>query len=223
MKTRQEPTRNSATRVVVTGMGVICGLIGIQHGVFEILQGNVPTDGILIDAIGPDLELWEGAREAALTLIPNFLISGICATLVSLLIIAWSIAFVHRKHGALILFALAVVQLLVGGGITPFEISIPASLAATRINRPLTWWRRHLPIGLRRVLAQVWLVILVAYSLLFTLTIAIAIFGVWFLGPDSTITLLYVQGLTTLGLMILAIVAGFAKDLEQQAGVQQVA
>lgn len=215
MRKRHDSTINSAIRIVVTGMGIICGLIGIQHGIFEILQGSVPTDGILIDAIGPSMKLWEGAREPALTLIPNFLITGVCAISVSLMIIVWSIGFVHAKYGATILFLLAVTQLLVGGGITPFEISIPASLAAVLINRPLTWWRRHIPVGLRRLLARIWLFLLILYSLLFLLTIAIAIFGIQSLGPDGTITLLYILGLSTLGLMILAVVAGVAKDIDR--------
>jgi hypothetical protein len=215
-KSGEEPVKNRATRVVVAGMGVICGLIGIQHGLFEILQGNIPTGGIMIDAIGPELELWEGARETALTLIPNFLVTGICATLVSLLVIVWSVGFVHRKYGALILFALSVVGLLVGWGITPFEISILASLAATRINRPLTWWRKVLPAGLRRILAQIWLIVLITFALLFIVTISITVLGLSFLDTESTIRLLYTLGLSTLGLMILAVVAGFAEDIERQ-------
>lgn len=220
MENGDEPVKNRATRVVVAGMGVVCGLIGIQHGLFEILQGNVPTGGIMIDAIGPDLEMWEGARETALTLIPNFLVTGIFATMISLLVIVWAVGFVHRKRGALILFALSVVGLLVGWGITPFEIAILASLAATRINRPLTWWSKILPTGLRRVLARVWLVILIAYALLFAVTISITIVGLGFLETASTIRLLYILGLSTLGLMILSVVAGFAEDIERQIAAQ---
>jgi hypothetical protein len=33
----------SATRVIVTTVGVVFGLSGMNHGLFEILQGNTPT------------------------------------------------------------------------------------------------------------------------------------------------------------------------------------
>ena len=213
VKNQEESTTNSATRFMVTGMGVIFGIVGIQHGVLEILQGNIPTGSILIDAIGPGLELWEGAREPAITLIPNFLITGILATVVSIVIIVWSIGFVHKKHGALILFTLGVIQFLVGGGITPFELCIPASLAATRINKPLIWWQKYLPELLRRGLARVWGMLIVLYSVLFIVTISITIIGLGFLDAAGTIKLLYVLGLSTLGLMLIGIAAGFAKDI----------
>ena len=41
---------NKATMVVST-LGIIFGIGGISHGIFEILQGNTPTDGMIISAI----------------------------------------------------------------------------------------------------------------------------------------------------------------------------
>jgi hypothetical protein len=38
----------SATRVVVTTIGVIFGLAGFNHGFFEFLQWNTLTDGLTI-------------------------------------------------------------------------------------------------------------------------------------------------------------------------------
>lgn len=51
--------RTSATRVVTSTLGVLVGLAGVEHGVFEILQGNVAIGGFMIDAIGPAQKLWE--------------------------------------------------------------------------------------------------------------------------------------------------------------------
>lgn len=218
----QSSTNNRATRVVVTSMGLLCGLISIEHGILEILRGNVPTGGILIDAIGPTTRLWENASEAALTLIPNYLVSGIYAVIVGLVVIAWSAAFVHRKYGAPVFFGLTAVQLLVGGGIACLPIAILGGLAATRINKPLTWWRKTLPAGVRRVLAWLWPVSLVAYLILFPLMIAIVIFGLWFLEPIRTTGLLFNLGYIVVGLMALSILGGFAKDIEQQDEVGQI-
>jgi hypothetical protein len=63
---------NHATKIVASIFGVLVGLAGIEHGVFEILQGNVSTNGIVIDAIGPAQRFWEYSTETALTIIPNF-------------------------------------------------------------------------------------------------------------------------------------------------------
>ena len=51
----------SATRVGVSTVGAVGGFFSIEHGFFEILQGNVPTEGLIIDAIGPTHEFWEAA------------------------------------------------------------------------------------------------------------------------------------------------------------------
>jgi hypothetical protein len=44
--------RNSATRVVASIFGVFAGLLGLEHGYFETLQGNGAPSGIMISAIG---------------------------------------------------------------------------------------------------------------------------------------------------------------------------
>jgi hypothetical protein len=214
MKTGEAQALNRTTHIVTTSIGVICGLIGIQHGVLEILQGNVPITSLVIDAIGPAQKMWESSREPALSILPNMLVTGIVTVFFSILVIIWSIGFVHRKRGALIFFILSLAEFLTGGGITSFELSILAALAASRINRPLTWWRRVLPAGLRRVLARSWLILLIAFIALFAATITITIVGLGFLDGESTITLLYVMGLSTLGLMAITVVAGFAADIE---------
>ena len=214
METREAQTLNKTTRTIASSIGVICGLIGIQHGVLEILQGNVPITSLVIDAIGPAQKMWESSREPALSILPNMLVTGIVTVFFSILVIIWSIGFMNRKRGALIFFILSLAEFFTGGGITSFELAILATLAASRINRPLTWWRRVLPAGLRRVLARSWLILLIAFIALFAATITITIVGLGFLDGEQTITLLYVMGLSTLGLMAIAVVAGFTKDIE---------
>ena len=43
---------NRAVQAVVATLGIIFGLGGMGHGFFEALQGNTPTGGLVIDAIG---------------------------------------------------------------------------------------------------------------------------------------------------------------------------
>ena len=42
----------SATRIVASFIGIYAGLLGLEHGYFETLQGNVKPSSIVIGAIG---------------------------------------------------------------------------------------------------------------------------------------------------------------------------
>jgi len=76
------------------------------------------------------------------------------AIIVSFVIVIWAAAFLGRRNGGLILILLSIMQLLVGGGLAPISLSIAAGLVATRINKPLQWWRGYLLTNLRRLLAK---------------------------------------------------------------------
>jgi len=83
----------SATRMVVSAFGVLCGLTGIIAGYFETLQGNVAPSGFIISTIGPTYSMWDtyGIRDlwdtySAITIIPNFFLTGIVAILVTLVL-----------------------------------------------------------------------------------------------------------------------------------------
>ncbi|MBN2502253.1 MAG: hypothetical protein JXB38_15830 [Anaerolineales bacterium] len=137
---------NKATRTAASTLGVYAGLLAIEHGAFEILQGSVRPAALLINAIGPPCQM-ETAWHAcfpALTLIPNFLVSGIVAVIIGLILVTWAAVFIQRKRGGLILIVLSMLALLVGGGFVPVFISIIAGVAATRIHAPLGQKRRPL-------------------------------------------------------------------------------
>ena len=102
----------NATRFIVATLGVLFALGGIDHGFFETLQGYTPTSGLIVQAIGVHNRMWVYGTEDAFTLIPNFLVSGIAAISVSLLITVWSIGFVHKKHGSLIFLCLFIALFL---------------------------------------------------------------------------------------------------------------
>jgi hypothetical protein len=96
----------NATRVIVSTLGVLFAIGGIDHGFFETLQGNTPTGSLIVHAIGERNRMWAYGTEDAFTLIPNFLISGIVAIMVSAVIIVWSLKFVQKKHGSLVFLLL---------------------------------------------------------------------------------------------------------------------
>ena len=81
---------NSRVRITASVIGVLLGLSGmLNHGIFEILQGNTPTNGYFIEAIGEAQRYWVHGTEAAITLVPNFLATGILAVLAGLAVIAF--------------------------------------------------------------------------------------------------------------------------------------
>jgi hypothetical protein len=210
----------SATRVTVAAFGALAALAGIEHGVGEMLQGNVAPAGTMILS-WPDSEFFRiVAGEPAMTIVPDLLVTGILATLVSLAFLVWAALFAPRKHGGLVLLLLSFVLLLVGGGFGPPLLGIIVSVAATRIDAPLAWWRTRLPRGVRRLLAAAWpwsfAVALAAWLALFPGTnIAAYYFGV---DSPGLVTALI---LSAFGFLLLTILTGFARDIGQQAVAPQ--
>jgi hypothetical protein len=206
---------NRATQIIVATIGVILAIAGLDHGIFETLQGNKPTTGLIIQAIGPEQNLW--GTEEAFTLIPNFLITGILAILVSLAIMVWSIGYIHTQHGATVFGLLFILLFLVGGGIAAQIMFVPVTwAAATRIQKPLTGWRKALPEGLRRLLAKIWPATLVLGCISFLIGLFIAITGyIPGVSDDERILAIcwaFIFG-GGLGMYLLTFVAGFASDI----------
>jgi hypothetical protein len=145
-----------AVRTSAGGFGVYAGLLGVEHGYFETLQGNVVPRGLKILAVSPSELPFPFGHEPAMTVVPSFLVTGILAIIVGLTVVLWSAMFLHSRHGAAVLFLLSVLLLLVGGGFGPISLLIASCIGSTRINQPLTWWRSHFPVALRRTLANLW-------------------------------------------------------------------
>ena len=148
---------NYSTRITAATLGIYAGLLCVEHGVFEIFQGNVVTNGPMINAMGPSCQpdaVWH-ACFPALTLLPNFLTTGILAIIIGLMVLIWAAGFVHRRHGGVILIFLSILMLPVGGGFIPAFIGVIAGKAGTRIHAPLTWWRRRSP-SVLKTLPKLW-------------------------------------------------------------------
>jgi hypothetical protein len=210
---------NNATRIVASMFGILAGLLGIEHGYFETLQGNSVPGGIYILAMGPPCQTTKAwhACEPAMTIIPSYFISGAVAILMSLIVIIWAAAFVQRKHGGLILIVLSILQLIVGGGFIPIVFGIIAGIVGTRIHKPLTWWRAHLSVHTRRFLAMLWpwsLIIFVIWDPV-----------EWVLGyffNDYLLNLALITMFFSLGLMLLTVLTAFAHDIQRQTASLQV-
>ena len=143
-----------ATKTAAAWFGIVAGIAGLEHGYFEILQGNTRPAGLMIVSMGPPCvpeKIWN-ACEPAMTILPNFLITGILSVILGLLILIWSAGFVQRKYGGLVLILLSVALLLFGGGIFPPLIGLIGGVVGTQINKPLT----GKPGSVTRMAAKLW-------------------------------------------------------------------
>jgi hypothetical protein len=207
---------NLATKTIVAALGTIFGISGMSHGIFETLQGNVPTNGLFISAIGEAQKMWPHGNEYAFTFIPNFLITGIAAMLAGLAIIIWSLGFVHRKNGPTILLLLFVLLLLVGGGVAQILFFPWIWLVSTRINKPLIWWRRILPARIQKPIGNLWPWFLVLDSALLIFALAIAVTG--FIpavnNPEAVLSVMLIcLVIELIFLFPLTFISGFAHDI----------
>jgi len=202
---------NGTTRISASALGIYAGLLGIEHGLFEIRQDNAATNGPMINAMGPGCQpktIWH-ACFPTLTLLPNYLVTGILATILSLSVLIWAAGFVDRKHGGLILIFLSALMIPVGGGFVPALIGIIAGVAGTRIHAPLIWWRER-PKKFLKFLGKLWA---------WTLVILIAWFpGSWIIGDFFNQILLNISFALffcfDIGLPLLIVFSGFARDID---------
>ncbi len=155
---RATPARRAgwATRRTVSMLGGVVALAGVEHGVGEMLQGGVAPEQVMILS-WPESDAFSLlGGEPAMTVVPNLLITGILAILASLVLFAWATLFIHRRHAGVVLMALSVVLLLVGGGIAPPAIGLALGFTATRIHTPVRWWRTRPAGRIPRMLARAW-------------------------------------------------------------------
>jgi hypothetical protein len=124
----------NATSLFASTFGAIWALAGIEHGIGEVLQGNIVPGAILFSS-WPDSAFFGSLNgEPAMTIIPNLLITGILAILFSLALLVWAILFIERKNSGFVMILLSVALLFVGGGIFPPILCILTGAVATRIH-----------------------------------------------------------------------------------------
>jgi hypothetical protein len=200
-------------------IGVLLGIAGlVNHGFFEVLQGNTPTNGFFIEAISEVNRYWVHGTEGAFTIIPNFLVTGILVILVSVVIIVWSVKYMHVKHGATVFLSLFIVLTLVGGGIGHILLFLPTWAYATRIHKSLDWWKNILTGRLRKTLSKLWMYGLVATAISWFIVMELGIFG-YFPGqtnPDAILNIVFVLLFFTVILVNVAFICAFARDIEER-------
>ena len=194
-----------ATKTVTSWLGIAAGIAGVEHGYFEILQGHVRPEGLMIVSMGPpcDPEVAWNICEPAMTILPSFLITGILAVILGLAIFVWSVGFVQRKHGGLVLMLLSVALLLFGGGLFPLLIGIIGGAAGTQINKPLP----REPGGITRFAAKLW-----PWPLVLLLVWLLGQFPVGYFFNDFMKSAMYFGLALILTMLPLSVYTGYARD-----------
>jgi len=218
MESNHSLRKNAATRFIASTLGVLVGIGSIDHGLLECLQGSRPTPGLIVNALGAGYRwtVWKQGGEGAFTLIPNFLITGIVATLLGLLIIVWSVRFMHSPYGPAVFLLLGISSFLTGGGVAQIVLFTLTWAVAARIGASLAFWRWLIPLSVRKVVGRVWPWTLVASTVLFAVALEIATFG-YVPGVSEQTEILHVCWkilAIVLTLFLVSILSGFACDIE---------
>jgi hypothetical protein len=217
-RNRQGAVR-SATRATVTTVGVLFGIAGFNHGFFEFLQGNTPTGGLVIQAIGEAQRFWNLGTEEAFTVLPTFQIAGLISMALAVTIVAWSLFFIGTRPGPAVFLVLFSLLFLSGGGIGQLAFFLPAWAFSTRMGRPLAWWGKLLAPRARACLSGLWPVMLALSSALALAGLEIAIFGLVPGISDAELvqnTALLLMLASAVGYVV-TFIAGFGRDLKRGA------
>jgi hypothetical protein len=202
---QQGVAMRKATRIIAASFGLFAGFGGLEHGYFELLQGNVRPGSILIASIGPPCvpdAVWH-ACEPAMTIIPNFLATGVLAMVLGLLTMVWAATFVPRPHGGALLVLLSLGLLLFGGGIFPPLIGIIGGVAGARMNPGLN----KQPDPMWRTLATLWPWTLVVFFVL--------LFGQFPIGYFNNGSMPLVIPVLLLGLLAVSLLSGYGHDVQE--------
>jgi hypothetical protein len=209
---------NSATRSIACTLGVLVGIGSVDHGLLECLQGFRPTHGLIVNALGSGYRwtVWKQGGEGEFTLIPNFLVTGVIATMLGLLMIVWSIRFIRSPYGPTVLLSLGIASFLTGGGVAQIVLFTVAWAVATRIGASLSFWRWLLPPVARPLLGRLWPWTLGTATVLFILALEIAVFG-YVPGVSDQTPILHICWTilsVALALYLISIGSGFAHDID---------
>jgi hypothetical protein len=206
-------------KVIASALGVSVGVSGLDHGFFEMLQGNTHTPGFVVQAIGPAQQMWAHGTEEAFTVIPNYLASGVTAMMLGLVTIAWSIGFIDRPSGSRVLLLLGLLLFLTGGGVGMLVFLVFAWAVARRIHRPPTWWRSFVPSGVSSTLSTNWPGLVVTAMALYAFALEVAIVGYvpFVSNPDTALLVCWSALLAMLAALVAALVGASAQELGRAA------
>ena len=211
--------KTNATKITSTYLSILGGIISLGHRIFEMLQGNQITNGVRIEAISQRHRFWEHGGEPALTIMPNYLITGILTTIISIAIIIWAITYIDKKAGLLGLIILTILMLLFGGGFASPTFMILAIIAASKINKPLDKLKKKLSNNFGYILARIWPYALIILIICVLFSFKSGIFGFPLIksyNADIALKFLRTFGLiTTFGVGPIVIISALSFDIHK--------
>ncbi|MBN2093324.1 hypothetical protein JW964_27110 [candidate division KSB1 bacterium] len=187
---------NKATKTLYLMLGIFAGIMGIEHGIGEVLQGYRPIDGVFILSWpdSPFFEIMSG--EPAMTIIPNYLVTGLLAIFFSSVFLGMLVKLNLDGKAITILFVLLILILLTGGGFGPPILGVIAGLIALKRNSPLKTWNK-LPAKYHDVLSKFW-----------RWSFGLCLIGWLMLFPGASL-IVFFTGLESAWLMIVPILIAF--------------
>jgi hypothetical protein len=151
------------------------------------------------------------AGEPAMTVVPNYLVTGLLAILFSGAFLVVSVKSFVDKKAIAVLFAVLILMLLTGAGFGPPILGAIAVLIAYKIDSPLKTWSK-LPSSLHRVLGKLWPwsfgLCLIGWLMMFPGAALIA----FFTGLDHPL-LMVMPILMAFVLVPITLLLGFSRDI----------
>ena len=206
------PRRRTATAATVSAFGVVAGAAGIEHGIGEVLQGDVAPRTVVIESWPESEVLRVLAGEPAMTVVPSLLVTGILAIAASLVFLVCAVALVARRAIGPILISLSIGMLLVGAGFGPPLLGLVLGATATRVRTPPSWMRTRLPAGGRAGLARLWPWCFAAALIAWLAVLPGIVLFDRLAGVDDPALVVPVLTFTALGLLLATILSAFARD-----------
>lgn len=215
----------NSTKTIASTLGVVGGIGGGIHGFFEVIQGNQPTNGFIIAAVGKgnNWTKWTNGTEGSFTIIPNFFVTGIAVIIIGLLLAVWSFRFIDTKRGSSIFLIIALGLFLVGGGIAQVPFIFLTTVLASRINKPQGWSKTANVRTMFRVATKQWLGLLIVFVLMLAAAFEISLFG--FLPGITDLNTLNLICWSLLvissGILLVSILGGFVHDSQRETVLLQ--
>lgn len=197
---------NKFTRKTVLVIGIYACILGAVHGFFEISHGFSPTDGVLISAVPVNtavVDIWH-ANLPAISVIPNYLITGLITILLSGYLIYYMAFALKSKRDSYKLLIISILYVLIGAGFIPFfllGICIISTLFLTSLKQ------KELPRKLKSWGRPLWTIGLTIYIVM--------VIAEWIIGLFNNhmmFQLKYVWFIAKTGLPILLILLAYQND-----------
>lgn len=202
---------NRATTTLFLTLSILAGIMGIEHGIGEVLEGYQPTAGVFILSWPTSAFFEIMGGEPAMTIVPNYFITGLLAIFFSGAFLVLAVKPGLDRKAINILFVLLWLMLLTGAGYGPPILGLIAVLIALKRNSQLKTWR-NLPAKWHSALGMLWpwsfALCLIGWLMLFPGAPLIA----FFTGIDDAL-LMIVPILVAFSFIPITLLLGFSRDI----------